>query len=80
MIVNVHDAKTRLSALVEAAEEGETVIIARNGEPAAMLVPVRGAPREGWSREMRRWLHSGAAVDLKIDRRNLKAPRRRRLF
>ena len=35
--VNMHDAKSQLSKLVEAAERGETVIIARNGKPAARL-------------------------------------------
>lgn len=35
--VNMHDAKSQLSKLVEAAERGETVIIARNGRPAARL-------------------------------------------
>ena len=40
--VNMHDAKSRLSALVEAVESGrETeIIIARNGKPAARLVPM----------------------------------------
>lgn len=40
--VNMHDAKTRLSALVEAVESGaETeVVIARNGKPVARLVPL----------------------------------------
>ncbi len=36
----MHDAKTRLSALVAAAEGGEEVIIARNGAPAVRLVAV----------------------------------------
>lgn len=40
MQVNMHDAKTRLSELVAAAETGEEVIIARNGEPAARLVAI----------------------------------------
>lgn len=37
--INMHDAKTRLSKLVEAVEKGEVdeVIIARNGRPAARL-------------------------------------------
>ena len=36
--VNTHEAKTRLSALLLAVEErGETVIICRNGKPAAEL-------------------------------------------
>lgn len=40
--VNMHEAKTRLSQLVEAIESGaETQItIARNGHPVALLVPV----------------------------------------
>ena len=36
----MHEAKTRLSQLVERAEAGEEVIIARHGEPVARLVPV----------------------------------------
>ena len=34
----MHDAKTRLSELVSAAESGEEVIIARDGTPAVRLV------------------------------------------
>ena len=41
MQVNVHDAKSQLSRLLELVEEGETVVIARNGEPVAELVPAR---------------------------------------
>lgn len=37
--VNVHEAKTQLSRLLEAASRGEEVVIARNGEPVARLVP-----------------------------------------
>ena len=40
MQVNMHEAKTRLSELVAAAERGEEVLIARDGKPAARLVPV----------------------------------------
>jgi prevent-host-death family protein len=40
MQVNMHDAKTRLSELVAAAERGEDVIIARGGTPAGRLVAV----------------------------------------
>jgi prevent-host-death family protein len=40
MQVNMHDAKTRLSQLVAAAESGEEVIIARGGIPAVRLVAV----------------------------------------
>jgi prevent-host-death family protein len=37
--VNVHEAKTQLSRLLQDVEEGEEVVIARNGEPVAKLVP-----------------------------------------
>ena len=36
----MHEAKTKLSQLVERAEAGEDVVIARNGTPVARLVPV----------------------------------------
>ena len=36
----VHDAKTNLSKLIERAEAGEEVIIARRDTPAVKLVPV----------------------------------------
>lgn len=35
----MHEAKTRLSQLVDLVEQGERVLIARNGEPVAELVP-----------------------------------------
>lgn len=41
--VNIYDAKTRLSQLVDRAEAGEEIIIARGGRPAARLVPFRSA-------------------------------------
>jgi prevent-host-death family protein len=40
-MVNVHRAKTELSRLLEAVEQGEDVVIARAGVPVARLVPVR---------------------------------------
>jgi len=39
--INVHEAKTQLSRLLELVEEGETVVIARAGKPVAELVRVR---------------------------------------
>jgi len=38
----MHEAKTKLSQLVERAEAGEDIVIARNGKPVARLVPVAG--------------------------------------
>ena len=43
--VGMHEAKTQLSKLVERAEAGEDVVIARNGKPAVRLVPVVEDPR-----------------------------------
>jgi prevent-host-death family protein len=40
-MVNVHQAKTELSRLLEAVERGEEIIIARAGVPVARLVAVR---------------------------------------
>jgi prevent-host-death family protein len=39
-IVNMHQAKSSLSRLVERALAGEEVVIARDGEPLVKLVPV----------------------------------------
>lgn len=41
MRYNVHEAKTKLSRLIEMAESGEEVIIARNGRPVVRLEPIR---------------------------------------
>jgi len=38
--VNMHDAKTQLSSLVEKALAGEEVIIARAGKPLVKLTPI----------------------------------------
>lgn len=38
--VNIYEAKTRLSELVEQARLGETVVIAKHGTPLAKLVPL----------------------------------------
>ncbi|MXZ90405.1 MAG: type II toxin-antitoxin system Phd/YefM family antitoxin [Chloroflexi bacterium] len=42
--VNVHEAKTHLSRLLARVEDGEEVVIARNGKPVARLVSV---PKRG---------------------------------
>lgn len=45
MQVNIYEAKTRLSELVEQARQGETVVIAKNGTPLAKLVALDAAPK-----------------------------------
>jgi antitoxin (DNA-binding transcriptional repressor) of toxin-antitoxin stability system len=57
--VNIAEAKAKLSALIDAAERGEEVIIARNGQPVARmsaLAPKRtirfGVLKDyGWTQE-----------------------------
>ncbi len=63
---NVHDAKTNLSRLLQKTAAGEEVIIMRDGEPVAELIPYRKRSRkrqlgfaagqveaaEGWERPM----------------------------
>jgi prevent-host-death family protein len=39
--VNIYDAKTKLSELVDRAAAGEEVIIAKAGKPVARLVPLK---------------------------------------
>ena len=38
--VNVHEAKTQLSRLLDRAHAGEEIVIAKSGEPYARLVPL----------------------------------------
>jgi prevent-host-death family protein len=41
--VNIHEAKTQFSRLVDAAAGGEEIVIAKAGKPAARLVPMEKA-------------------------------------
>jgi len=42
-VVNVHEAKTQLSRLLEQVEAGAEIIIARAGKPVARLMPLEPA-------------------------------------
>jgi prevent-host-death family protein len=44
--VNVHDAKSQLSKLLEEVEGGERIVIARAGRPVAVLAPWRAATKK----------------------------------
>jgi prevent-host-death family protein len=46
MLVNIHQAKTKLSALLKKVSEGQDVIIARSGKPVARLVPYTDRPAQ----------------------------------
>jgi len=43
MTLNLYEAKTQLSSLVDQAAAGEEIIIAKNGKPMAKLVPFKAA-------------------------------------
>jgi prevent-host-death family protein len=46
-VVNVHEAKTHLSRLLDRAHAGEEIILAKGGVPYARLVPLdHAAPRK----------------------------------
>jgi prevent-host-death family protein len=40
----VHDAKTNLSKLIQSAERGEEIIIARGKDPVVRMVPIKPTP------------------------------------
>jgi prevent-host-death family protein len=44
--VNVHEAKTHLSRLLERAHAGEEIILAKAGKPYARLVPLEPLPEK----------------------------------
>lgn len=45
MLINIYEAKARLSALLDKAQAGEEIVIARAGKPLARLTPI--APLAG---------------------------------
>lgn len=51
--VNIYEAKTRLSELVDRASAGEEIVIAKSGVPTARLVPLRAVHEHrapgGWA-------------------------------
>ena len=46
LIINIHEAKTHLSRLVDQAAKGEPFVIAKAGKPLVKVVPL-GAPDAG---------------------------------
>jgi len=57
-IVNVHEAKTHLSRLLQRVEAGEEIIIGRAGQPVAQLVPYepKRKKRRGGQWQGRIWI------------------------
>jgi prevent-host-death family protein len=60
VVVNTHEAKSRLSELIRLAEAGQEVILARNGTVVAKLIPwpaPKTARRPGAWRGLARYEH-----------------------
>lgn len=53
--VNLYEAKTRLSSLVDEAAAGEEIVIAKNGKPMAKLVALRDANAKQEPRKLGQW-------------------------
>jgi prevent-host-death family protein len=51
LIVNIHQAKTHLSRLLDRAAKGEPFIIAKAGKPLVKVVPL-GSPAPGEARRL----------------------------
>jgi prevent-host-death family protein len=51
LIVNIHEAKTRLSRLIDRASKGEPFIIAKAGKPMVKVVPLE-TPEAGRVRRL----------------------------
>ena len=49
---NVHEAKSQLSKLIERAEAGEEVVIARNGRPVVRLTPIEKPTAQSAKRDI----------------------------
>jgi prevent-host-death family protein len=49
--VNIHEAKTQLSKLIEEASKGESFIIAKAGKPVVKVTPL-SAPTDGEVRRL----------------------------
>lgn len=56
--VNIHEAKTHFSRLVERAAAGEEIVIAKNGKPVAKLGPLTEdlKPRQPGSMKGQIWM------------------------
>ncbi len=54
--INLYEAKTQLSALVEEAAAGTEIIIAKAGKPRARLVPVRPSLRRPGRAKGKVWI------------------------
>ena len=62
VVANIHQAKTNLSRLIEQAEAGEDVVIARNGKPAVRLTPIEPVVKTSVEDVLERFRQMNVAV------------------
>ncbi len=60
--VNLYEAKTQLSSLVEEAKAGEEIVIAKNGKPTARLVALEPPVEPAAPRRFGFWAEYGYEV------------------
>ena len=70
-MVNVHEAKTHLSRLLDRVSRGEEIMIARDGHPVAKLIAVR--PRERKPGRLRGRIRIGKDFDAPLPKALAKA-------
>ena len=46
MLINLYEAKTKLSSLIESAIKGEEIVIGKNGVPMVYLMPIKTAKKK----------------------------------
>ena len=63
--VNMLEAKTQLSKLVDAVESGaeDEIVIARNGKPAARLVPIEQKPKRTVRLGLAAWKYPSMSLE-----------------
>lgn len=71
--VNLYEAKTNLSALVEEAAAGQEIVIAKNGKPMAKLVTCAATPAKPPPRKLGLWDEANKNFDWERWERESKA-------
>jgi antitoxin (DNA-binding transcriptional repressor) of toxin-antitoxin stability system len=61
--VNIYEAKTQLSRLVEEAAGGTTIIIAKDGKPRAKLIALDGDATKKEPRKLGQFAEAGKKID-----------------
>ncbi|MDE1149985.1 MAG: type II toxin-antitoxin system Phd/YefM family antitoxin [Azospirillaceae bacterium] len=71
--INLYEAKTNLSQLVERAAAGEEIVIAKAGRPLARLVPLAARPKLRQPGQFKGQIHIGPDFDAPLPEEIAKA-------